>query len=143
MNLLDKLTGTQLASWSDRKRHTQLLTRLLQGKEVSAWQKVYLLGHAEASKQTIARIASCIEQKSGRCLRQVFHDLPYSEDDFGLTPMGPMCTVYLLIEPPNQLSVAVIGSTELGVSTPQLLLLTSAEGFPQWSIRRKRLVIDS
>jgi hypothetical protein len=143
MNLLDRLTCTQVASWSDRKRHTQLLTRLLQSKEVSDLQKVYLLGHAEASTQTIAQIATCVKQKSGRCLRQLFQDLPYGEDEFGLTPIGPMCTVYLLIEPNNQLSVAVIGSTELGVSPSRLLLLTSAEGFPHWLIMRKRLVIDS
>lgn len=142
MNLVDTLSCTRVASWSDKKSHRQRLETLLGAQGVISIRKAYVLGHAAADWQTVSRIGFCIKQKSAWCLRRVFQNLPYGQDELGLTVIGSMCTVYLLIEPDNRTSVAVIGNpSELFVS--QLLLhFTEAKGFPYWLISGKVLVIE-
>ncbi|MBU6119590.1 hypothetical protein [Hymenobacter siberiensis] len=115
---------------------------LLEAQVVGRISKAHVLGHAAANSQTIARIGFCIEQKSTRCLRRVFQDLPYGEDELGLTVIGSMCTVYLLIEPANRTFVAVIGNPDEHSSSQLLLHFAEANGFPYWLVLGKRLVIE-
>lgn len=142
MNLIDVLSCTRAASWSDRKSNRQTLETLLGKQYVASLKKAYVLGYAVADLETVVRIRSCIKQKSAWCLRRVFQALPYEEDDLGLTVIGPMCTVYLLIEPNNRKSIAVIGNPSELPASPLLLFFTEAERFPYWLVFGKRLIFE-
>ena len=142
MNLIDVLSRTRAASWSDRKSNRQTLETLLGKQCVASLKKAYVLGYAVADLETVVRIRFCIEQKNAWCLRRVFQALPYEEDDLGSTVIGPICTVYLLIEPNNRKYVAVIGNPSGLPASPLLLFFTGAERFPYWLVFGKRLIVE-
>ena len=142
MNFADMLSCTRVASWSDKRFHRQRLDTALVAQGVTSIKKAYLLGFAAVNPRNMVRIGSCVERKSAWCLRQVFEDLPYAENELGLTVVGPMCAVYLLIKPPNRMFIAVIDSSNTLPLSPALLLFTGATGFPYWLIFGKRLIVE-
>ena len=93
-SLLDYLTGTQRASWSSCRSHTRNLAA-----HGLATEKMYLLGYVAATPASMEQLAHGVHRRSARCLRRVFNDLPWEEDELGWQPSGPMCAVYLLISP--------------------------------------------
>jgi hypothetical protein len=129
-NLVDRLTFTRVASWSDGGYHCQMLAR-----HGLAAEKVYLLGYAAASPATVRRISRCVQQQSAWCMRRVFRDLP-SSGGFWPEPLGPMCSVYLLLEPGQTPQLVVL---EAAPGSPVLLYI-SAKGFPFYFLFGKTLV---
>ena len=101
--LLDYLTCTRIASWSDRSFHGRRLAR-----HGLVAEKVYLLGYATDSPATVQRIRACVQRRSARCLGGVFRELPWGEDAFGSTPIGPMCAVYVLLDASRPPQVVVL-----------------------------------
>ena len=142
MNLTDRLSCTRRASWSDKKAHRNRLGPLLEARSIDGIKKAYLLGYAPANSEAIARIGSCVERKSAWCLRKLFQELAWGEDELGLTVAEPMCGVYLLIEPNNRTSVAAIGNPNPTPSLQVLLLFADVTGFPYWLIFGKRLIVE-
>ena len=131
-SLVDRLTCTRVASWSDRGSHRRRLAR-----HGLAAEKVYVLGHAAASPATVRRISRCVQLQRAGCLRGVFRDLPLSED-FLPEPLGPMCTVYLLLAPGQAPQLVVL---EAAPESPVLLHI-SAKGFPYHFLFGKTLVSE-
>ena len=131
-SLVDRLTLTRVASWSDRRYHCRRLAR----HGLTA-EKVYVLGYAAASPATVRRISRCVQRQSASCLRGVFRDLPLSED-FLPEPLGPMCAVYLLLEPGQSPQVVIV---EASPESP-VLLHTSAKGFPFHFLFGKTIVSE-
>jgi hypothetical protein len=132
-SLLDRLTGTRVASWSDRGFHRRQLA-----DHGFAAKKVYLLGYATASPDTMQRIARCVHLQSAGCLRGVFQDLPYS-DEFWPEPLGPMSAVYLLLAPGQVPQVVVLDAAP---GSPVLLHMP-AKGFPHHFLFGKTLVSEA
>ncbi len=132
-SLLDRLTGTRVASWSDRGFHR----RKLAGHGFAA-KKVYLLGYAAASPDTMQRIAGCVHRQSARCLRRVFRNLP-QRDGFWPEPLGPMSAVYLLLGPDQAPQLVVLAAAP---GSP-VLLHVPAKGFPHHFLFGKTLVSDT
>lgn len=131
-SLLDRLTFTRVASWSDRGSQRRTLAR-----HGLAAEKVYVLGYAAASPATVRRISQCVQRQSAWCLRGVFRDLPLS-DDWLPEPLGPMCAVYLLLEPGQAPQLVVL---EAAPESPVLLHI-SAKGFPFHFLFGKTLVSE-
>ncbi|MBF9238079.1 hypothetical protein I2I05_11800 [Hymenobacter sp. BT683] len=132
-SLLDYLTGTQRASWSDRGFHT----RNLAGHGLTA-EKVYLLGYAAATPASVERLAQCVHRRSARCLRRVFDNLPWEEDELGPLPSDPMCAVYLLVHPGQPPQLLVLEA----VPSSPVLLHVAATGFPYHLLWGKTLVSE-
>ena len=139
MNVFDWLSGTRVASWSDKKHHRETLGMLLKSHFINGIKKAYLLGYASALVPTQNRISACIARRSVWGLRQVFQALAYGEDEVGATVIEPMCAVYLLIGPDDRTVVAAIRNPD---KVPQLLFFMSASGFLYWWLCGKRLVIE-
>ena len=133
-NLLDRLTSTRVASWSDRGRHRRALAH-----HGLVAQKVYLLGYAAACPATVQRVGQYVHRRSAWCLRGVFRALPWGEDAFGYTPIGPMCAVYLLLEPSHTQQVVILESSP---GSP-VLLHVPANGFPFHFLFGKTLVSEA
>ena len=129
-SLLDRLTCTRVASWSDCRFHR----RRLAGHGFVA-KKVYILGYAATSPDTMQKIAQCVYQQSAGCLRGVFLDLPQS-DDFLPEPVGAISPVYLLLDTAQAPRIVVLeaapGST--------VLLQVPAKGFPHHFLFGKTFV---
>ena len=130
-SLLDRLTFTRVASWSDRGVHRRRLAH-----HGLAAEKVYQLGSAAATPETVQRIARWVQQQSAWGLRGVFGDLPWGEDELGPTPIGPMCAVYLLVALDQSAQLVVLEATP----ESSVLLHVSAEGFPYHLLCGKTLV---
>jgi hypothetical protein len=133
-SLLDHLTGTRRASWSDRKHHISCLA----GHALAA-EKVYLLGYAAATPASVERLAHGVNWPSPRCLRRVCDDLPWEEDEWGQQPSGPMCAVYLLINSSQPPQLLVLQSAP---GSP-VLLHVAADGFPYRLTWGKTLVSEA
>ena len=132
-SFVDRLTFTRVASWSDRGSHRRRLAR-----HGLAAKKVYLLGYAAASPDTVPRIRQCVQRQSAGCLRGVFQDLPHSAEWWS-EPLGPMCTVYLLVEPGHAPQLVVLDSSP---ASP-VLLHVLAQGFPFHSLCGKTIVSEA
>ena len=132
-SLLDRLTFTRVATWSDRGHHR----RALAGQGLAA-EKVYVLGHAAASPATVQRIGRCVQRQSAGCLRGVFRDLPRSAEWWS-EPLGPICTVYLLVEPGHAPQLVVLDSSP---ESP-VLLHVPAQGFPVHFLFGKIIVSEA
>jgi len=132
-SFVDRLTFTRVASWSDRGFHRRCLARY-----GLAAQKVYVLGHAAASPDTVHRIRQCVQRQSAGCLRGVFRDLPHSAEWWS-EPLGPMCTVYLLVEPGHVPQLVVLDSSP---ESP-VLLHVPAQGFPVHFLFGKTIVSEA
>ena len=132
-SFVDRLTFTRVASWSDRGSHRRCLARY-----GLAAQKVYVLGHAAASPDTVHRIRQCVQRQSAGCLRGVFRDLPHSAGWWS-EPLGPMCTVYLLVEPGHVPQLVVLDSSP---ESP-VLLHVPAQGFPVHFLFGKTIVSEA
>ena len=131
-SLLDRLTFTRVATWSDRGHHR----RALAGQGLAA-EKVYVLGHAAASPATVQRIGRCVQRQSAGCLRGVFRDLPL-RDEWLPEPLGPLCTVYLLLKPGQAPQLVVLAAAP----GEPVLLHVSAQGFPYHFLFGKTLVSE-
>lgn len=131
-SLLDCLTFTRVASWSDRGSHRRTLA-----DHGLAAEKVYVLGYAAAAPATVQRINRCVQRQSAWCLRGVFRDLPMS-NDWLPEPLGPMCIVYLLLDPRQSPQLVVLESTPGSA----VLLHVPAEGFPYHFLFGKTLVSE-
>jgi hypothetical protein len=131
-SLVDRLTFTRVASWSDRGHHRQRLAH-----HGLAAEKAYVLGYATASPTTVRRIRQCVQQHSAWCLRRVFQDMPYNAD-YWSEPFGPMCTVYLLLALGQVPQLVVL---EASPESP-LLLHIPAQGFPLHFLFGKTLVSE-
>ena len=132
-SFVDRLTFTWVASWSDRGSHRRSLAR-----HGLAAKKVYLLGYAAASPDTVHRIRQCVQRQSAGCLRGVFRDLPHSAEWWS-EPLGPICTVYLLVEPGHAPQLVVLDSSP---ESP-VLLHVPAQGFPVHFLFGKIIVSEA
>ena len=72
----------------------------------------------------------------------VFRELPYGEDELGLTVTEPMGAVYFHIEPANCTFMAVIGNPSELPASSLLLYFTEAKRFPYWLLSGKVLVVE-
>lgn len=131
-SLVDRLTFTKVASWSDRGSHCRRLAR-----HGLAAEKVYVLGYAASSPATVRRISQCVQQQSAWCLRGVFKDMPYSAE-FWTEPLGTMCTVYLLLIADQAPQLVIIDASP---ESPVLLHIP-AEGFPFYFLFGKTLISE-
>jgi hypothetical protein len=129
----DRLTFTRVASWSDRGSHRRRLAR-----HGLAAKKVYVLGYAAAFPGTVQRIRQCVQQQSAGGLRGVFRDLPHSAEWWS-EPLGPMCTVYLLVEPGH---VPQLVALDASPESPVLLHMP-APGFPFHFVFGKIIVSEA
>jgi hypothetical protein len=50
MNILELLTGTRLASWSERERHKRIIINIVDRTTINNTKKIYLLGYISAAK---------------------------------------------------------------------------------------------
>ena len=132
-SLLDYLTFTRVASWSDRGSHRRRLA-----DHGLAAEKVYVLGYAAALLDTVQRINRCVQRQSAWCLCGVFRDLSVS-DEWLPEPVGPLCIVYLLLHPGQAPQVVVL---EAAPGSP-VLLNVPAEGFPYHILFGKTLVSEA
>ena len=132
-SFVDRLTFTWVASWSDRGSHRRSLAR-----HGLAAKKVYLLGYAAASPDTVHRIRQCVQRQRAGCLRGVFRDLPHSAEWWS-EPLGPICTVYLLVEPGHAPQLVVLDSSP---ESP-VLLHVPAQGFPVHFLFGKTIVSEA
>ena len=135
MTLLEHLTATRLLSWSDRKSHLRRLQRIIPGFRVADFQKIYLLGYAEATEQVVAKIIHCTQTSNVRGLKHLFDSLPYGEDELGLTAMSDMLSVYLLIHRSGSRVLYIVDT-----AYQQVKFLGEALRFPYCRLRGKRLV---
>ena len=131
-SLVDRLTFTRVASWSDRGYHRRSLAR-----HGLAAEKVYVLGYAAASSATVRRISRCVQRQSAWCLRGVFRDMPHSAE-FWFEPLGPMCTVYLLLAPGQAPQLVILEASPESL----VLLHIPADGFPFHFLFGKTLVSE-
>lgn len=129
-SLLDRVTFTRVASWSDCASHRRRLAHY-----GLAAEKVYMLGYAAAGPTTVQRISRGVQQRSAWYLRGVFRDLPRSEG-FWPEPLGPMCAVYLLLDTSKAPQLVVLNAAP---ESP-VLLHVSAKGFPYQCLFSKTLV---
>jgi hypothetical protein len=97
MTFAEYLTSTRTLSWVDRKYHLRWLEQAIADFEVAAIRKIYLLGYAEANAQALPNIVQCVEAKSACGLKRIFDSLPHGHDELGLTVIGDMLNVYLLL----------------------------------------------
>ena len=122
-------------SWSDRKSHLQRLQRIIPDFRVTAYQKIYLAGYAGATEQVLAKVIHFVQAGRVCWLKHLFNSLPYGEDKLGLTVMGDMLSVYLLLHQSGNTVLCVVS-----MASQQVKFLGEASGFSYYRLRGKRIV---
>lgn len=135
VTLIEYLTATRLLSWSDRKSHLQRLQQIIPDFRVTDYQKIYLAGYAEATEQVLAKVIHFVQTGRVCGLKHLFNSLPYGEDELGLTVMGDMLSVYLLLHQSGDTVLCVVDS-----ANQQVRFLGEVSGFPYYRLRGKRIV---